>query len=56
MRQSKKYKENKNQSIQNIVNHAQGDNDLKCQVEEKQSVSMKVPQKGQELINKNNLI
>lgn len=55
MRQSKKYKENKNQSIQNIVNHAQGDTDLKAQVEEKQSVKMKVPEKGQDLVKKNNL-
>lgn len=55
MKQSKKYKETKNQSMGNLVNHAQTDQQLTSSYEESQSVDGKKLAKGQSKVQKNNL-
>lgn len=55
MKQSKKYKEYKNDSMQNLVNHAQGDKDLSKQYEEGQEVNKKLGKNKREITTRNNM-
>ena len=52
MDKSKARRDNKNQSIQNIVNHSQGDKDLVSNLEQVQVVNSK----GNSKKDKNNMI
>ena len=53
---SKARRDNKNQSIQNIVNHSQGDKDLVSNLEQVQVVNSKGNSKKDNSIPKNNMI
>ncbi|MDK2563429.1 hypothetical protein QOZ84_07690 [Romboutsia sedimentorum] len=55
MKQSKKYKEYKNDSIQNLVNHAQGDKELASQYEEGQEINKKLGKNKKEITTRNNM-
>ena len=56
MKQSKKYKEAKNQSMENLVNHSQGDMELKSAVDESQQVVKKEKAQNKEIRINNNLL
>ena len=56
MDKSKARRDNKNQSIRNIVNHSQGDQDLISNVEQVQVVNSKGNSKKDNNIPKNNMI
>ena len=56
MKKSKKYKETKNQSIENLVNHTQGDMKLKSAVDESQCVVRKDKAQNKEIRMNNNLL
>lgn len=60
MDKSKARRDNKNQSIQNIVNHSQGDKDLVSNLEQVQVVNSKGNSKGNSKkdnsLPKNNMI
>ena len=49
-------RDNKNQSIQNIVNHSQGDKDLVSNLEQVQVVNSKGNSKKDNSLPKNNMI
>ena len=53
---SKSRRDNKNQSIQNIVNHSQGDKDLVSNLEQVQVVNSKGNSKKDNSLPKNNMI
>ena len=53
---SKAKRDNKNQSIQNIVNHSQGDKDLVSNLEQVQVVNSKGNSKKDNSLPKNNMI
>lgn len=53
---SKARRDNKNQSIQNIVNHSQGDKDLVSNLEQVQVVNSKGNSKKDNSLPKNNMI
>ena len=53
---SKARRDNKNQSIQNIVNHSQGDKDLVSNLEQLQVVNSKGNSKKDNSLPKNNMI
>ena len=53
---SKARRDNKNQSIQNIVNHSQGDRDLVSNLEQVQVVNSKGNSKKDNNLPKNNMI
>ena len=53
---SKVRRDNKNQSIQNIVNHSQGDKDLVSNLEQVQVVNSKGNSKKDNSLPKNNMI
>ena len=53
---SKARRDNKNQSIQNIVNHSQGDKDLVSNLEQVQVVNSKGNSKKDNSLPKNNII
>ena len=53
---SKASRDNKNQSIQNIVNHSQGDKDLVSNLEQVQVVNSKGNSKKDNSLPKNNMI
>ena len=53
---SKARRDNKNQSIQNIVNHSQGDKDLVSNLEQVQVVNNKGNSKKDNSLPKNNMI
>ena len=53
---SKARRDNKNQSIKNIVNHSQGNQDLVSNLEQVQVVSSKGNSKEDNSISKNNMI
>ncbi len=55
MKQSKKYKEYKNQSMESLVNHAQGDQDLTAQYEDVQEVNKKLGKNKKEITTTNNM-
>ena len=55
MKQSKKYKEYKNQSMENLVNHAQGNQDLTAQYEDGQKVNKKLGKNKKEIITRNSI-
>lgn len=55
MRQSKKYQENKNNSMQNLVNHAQNDSQLANEYEEGQKVNKKLEKNKKEITIRNNM-
>ena len=52
----KSRRDNKNQSIQNIVNHSQGDKDLVSNLEQVQVVNSKGNSKKDNSLPKNNMI
>ena len=54
MDKSKARRDNKNQSIQNIVNHSQGDKDLVSNLEQVQVVNSKGNSKKDNSLPKNN--
>lgn len=56
MDKSKARRDNKNQSIQNIVNHSQGDRDLVSNLEQVQVVNSKGNSKKYNNLPKNNMI
>ena len=56
MDKSKARRDNKNQSIQNIVNHSQGDKDLVSNLEQVQVVNSKGNSKKDNSLPKNNMI
>ena len=56
MEKSKARRDNKNQSIQNIVNHSQGDQDLASNLEQVQVVNSKGNSKKDNSLPKNNMI
>ena len=56
MDKSKARRDNKNQSIQNIVNHSQGDKDLVSNLEQVQVVNSKGNSKNDNSLPKNNMI
>lgn len=56
MDKSKARIDNKNQSIQNIVNHSQGDKDLVSNLEQVQVVNSKGNSKKDNSLPKNNMI
>ena len=53
---SKARRDNKNQSIQNIVNHSQGDKDLVSNLEQVQVVNSNGNSKKDNSLPKNNMI
>ena len=53
---SKARRDNKNQSIQNIVNHSQGDKDIVSNLEQVQVVNSKGNSKKDNSLPKNNMI
>ena len=53
---SKARRDNKNQSIQNIVNHSQGDKDLVSNLEQVQVVNSKGNSKKDNSLPKNDMI
>lgn len=53
---SKARRDNKNQSIQNIVNHSQGDKDLVSNLEQVQVINSKGNSKKDNSLPKNNMI
>ena len=53
---SKARRDNKNQSIQNIVNHSQGDKNLVSNLEQVQVVNSKGNSKKDNSLPKNNMI
>ena len=53
---SKARRDNKNQSLQNIVNHSQGDKDLVSNLEQVQVVNSKGNSKKDNSLPKNNMI
>ena len=53
---SKARRDNKNQSIKNIVNHSQGNQDFVSNLEQVQVVSSKGNSKEDNSISKNNMI
>ncbi|HSQ88202.1 hypothetical protein [Romboutsia sp.] len=55
MKRSKKYKKTKNESMGNLVNHAQGDQDLAAQYEEDQEVTKKLGKNKREITTRNNM-
>lgn len=55
MKKTKKYKDYKNDSIQNLVNHAQGDQDLNDQYENEQEVNKKLGKNKREITIRNNM-
>ena len=56
MDKSKSRRDNKNQSIQNIVNHSQGNQELVSNLEQVQVVNSKGNSKKDNSIPKNNMI
>ena len=48
--------DNKNKSIENIVNHSQGDQDLLSNLEQVQVVNIKGSSKKDKILPKNNMI
>ena len=56
LEKSKSRRDNKNQSIQNIVNHSQGDQDLASNLEQVQVVNSKGNSKKDNSLPKNNMI
>lgn len=56
MEKSKARRDNKNQSIKNIVNHSQGNQDLLSNLEKVQVVNSKENSKQDNSLPKNNMI
>ncbi|MGL5348524.1 MAG: hypothetical protein ACRDA3_14345 [Peptostreptococcaceae bacterium] len=56
MKKSKKYKEAKNSSMDNLVNHSQGDMELKSVVDENQQVVKKEKAQNKDVRINNNLL
>lgn len=56
MDKSKARRDNKHQSIKNIVNHSQGDKDLLANLEQVQIVNSKNSKKEDNSIHRNNMV